>query len=102
MEGLRIPLHQCDRRTALRAECEAFYALCGRAKAPATRFHDTRHSCGTLLHVRGAGPNATKRYVHPNDADILEAMVEVRGRHRIGHNPEKANSEERREASAIN
>ena len=45
--------------------------------------------------------NTTKRYVHPSDADILEAMEKVRGGHKIGHNPENANSEEARESSAI-
>lgn len=29
--------------------------------------------------------NTTKRYVHPNEADILEAMEKVQGGHKIGH-----------------
>jgi len=31
--------------------------------------------------------NTTKRYVHPSDADILEAMERVRTRHKSGHTP---------------
>ena len=34
--------------------------------------------------------NTTKRYVHPSDADILEAMEKVRGGHKNGHTPETA------------
>jgi len=29
--------------------------------------------------------NTTKRYVNPNDEDILEAMERVRGGHKYGH-----------------
>ena len=29
--------------------------------------------------------NTTKRYVHPSDDDILEAMERVRGGHKYGH-----------------
>jgi integrase len=32
----------------------AFHALCDRAGVPRLRFHDTRHTCGTLLHAQGA------------------------------------------------
>jgi integrase len=71
-----------------------------------------RHTCITrwakhmdpfTLHVLAGHTdmNTTKRYVHPSDADILEAMEKVRGGHKIGHNPENANSEETREVSAI-
>jgi integrase len=71
-----------------------------------------RHTCITrwakhmdpfTLHVLAGHTdmNTTKRYVHPSDADILEAMEKVRGGHKIGHNPENANSEETRGASAI-
>jgi hypothetical protein len=31
--------------------------------------------------------NTTKRYVHPSDDDILEAMERVRGGHKYGHSP---------------
>ncbi len=71
-----------------------------------------RHTCITrwakhmdpfTLHVLAGHTdmNTTKRYVHPSDADILEAMEKVRGGHRIGHNPESANSEGTRERPAI-
>ena len=29
--------------------------------------------------------NTTKRYVHPSEADILEAMEKIRGVHKTGH-----------------
>ncbi len=63
------PLHE-------RNVSEVFYALCKSAEVPAIRFHDTRHSCGTLLHVQGADPfiiqtvlghsqlSTTRRYTH--------------------------------------
>ena len=71
-----------------------------------------RHTCITrwakhidpfTLHILAGHTdmNITKRYVHPSDADILEAMEKVRGGHRIGHNPENAKSEEMREVFAI-
>ena len=54
----------------------AFHKLCDAAKVPRMRVHDTRHSCGTLLHVQGADPfmiqtvlghsqlTTTRRYTH--------------------------------------
>ena len=63
------PLH--ERNTS-----EAFHQVCDRANVPRIRFHDTRHSCGTLLHVQGADPfiiqkvlghsqlSTTRRYTH--------------------------------------
>jgi integrase len=71
-----------------------------------------RHTCITrwakhmdpfTLHVLAGHTdmNTTKRYVHPSDADILEAMEKVRGGHKIGHNPETAISEGTPEVSAI-
>ena len=65
---------------------EAFYTLCGRAKVPMIRFHDTRHSCGTLLHVQGADPfiiqkvlghsqlSTTRRYTHV-PVEVTKAAV---------------------------
>src|SRR5258706_2657065 len=55
-----------------------------------------RHTCITrwskymdpfTLHVLAghADMNTTKRYVHPSDADILEAMERVRSGHKSGH-----------------
>ena len=46
---LGAPLHE-------RNVSQAFHLVCDRAKVPRIRFHDTRHSCGTLLHVQGADP----------------------------------------------
>jgi integrase len=71
-----------------------------------------RHTCITrwakhvdpfTLHVLAGHTdmNTTKRYVHPSDADILEAMEKVRSGHKIGHSPENANFKEAREVSAI-
>lgn len=63
------PLHE-------RNVSEAFHHVCDRANVPRIRFHDTRHSCGTLLHVQGADPfiiqrvlghsqlSTTRRYTH--------------------------------------
>jgi integrase len=53
-----------------------FHSICDRAEIPRLRFHDTRHTCGTLLHVQGADIfvikqvlghtqlSTTKRYTH--------------------------------------
>jgi integrase len=60
-----------------------------------------RHTCITrwakymdpfILHVLAghADMNTTKRYVHPSDADILEAMEKVRTGHKSGHSPKIA------------
>lgn len=63
------PLHESN-------VTKAFHAICDKAKVPRLRFHDTRHTCGTLLHVQGADPfiikevlghsqlSTTKRYAH--------------------------------------
>lgn len=63
------PLHE-------RNVSEAFYAVCDTAQVPRIRFHNTRHSCGTLLHAQGATTftiqtvlghsqlSTTKRYTH--------------------------------------
>jgi integrase len=63
------PLHE-------RNITQAFHLTCDRANVPRIRFHDTRHSCGTLLHVQGADPfiiqkvlghsqlSTTRRYTH--------------------------------------
>lgn len=64
-----------------------------------------RHTCITrwskymdpfTLHVLAghADMNTTKRYVHPSDADILEAMERVRAGHKTGHTPKTMVSEE--------
>jgi len=63
-----------------------------------------RHTCITrwakymdpfILHVLAghADMNTTKRYVHPSDADILEAMEKVRTGHKSGHTPKIVVSE---------
>lgn len=85
---LGAPLHE-------RNVSEAFHALCDRAKVPRIRFHDTRHSCGTLLNAQGASPftiqrvlghsqlSTTKRYTHvPIEVtkaalDGVESLVEA-------------------------
>ena len=55
---------------------KVFHAICDTAGIPRLRFHDTRHTCGTLLHVQGADVfvikdvlghsqlSTTKRYTH--------------------------------------
>ena len=45
-----------------------------------------RHTCITRCVLAGhTDMNTTKRYVHPSDEDILEAMERVRGGHKYGH-----------------
>ena len=72
-----------------------------------------RHTCITgwakhmdpfILHVLAGHTdmNTTKRYVHPNEADILEAMEKVRGGHKIGHSPKNSDSESPLECPVIN
>jgi integrase len=63
------PLHERD-------ISEAFHLACDHAKVARIRFHDTRHTCGTLLHAQGANPfviqkvlghsqlSTTRRYTH--------------------------------------
>jgi hypothetical protein len=46
--------------------------------------------------------NTTKRYVHPSDADVLEAMEKVRDGHNSGHKPENVNSLVEMKSAAIN
>jgi integrase len=71
-----------------------------------------RHTCITrwskymdpfTLHVLAghADMNTTKRYVHPSDADILEAMEKVRRGHKTGHTPKTAIPEEFKESPAF-
>jgi integrase len=71
-----------------------------------------RHTCITrwskymdpfTLHVLAghADMNTTKRYVHPSDADILEAMEKVRSGHKTGHTQESVTSEVFKESPAF-
>jgi hypothetical protein len=55
------------------------------------------------LHVLAghADMNTTKRYVHPSDADILEAMEKVRSGHKTGHTQESVTSEVFKESPAF-
>jgi integrase len=87
---LGAPLHE-------RNVSQAFHLACDRAKVPRIRFHDTRHSCGTLLHVQGADPfiiqkvlghsqlSTTRRYTHVPAAvtktalDGLESLFQSAG-----------------------
>jgi len=75
-------------------------------------FYTFRHTCITrwakymdpfILHILAghADMNTTKRYVHPSDADILEAMEKVRTGHKSGHSPKTAVSEAFAEMPAI-
>ena len=45
--------------------------------------------------------NTTKRYVHPSDEDILEAMERVQSGHKTGHTPKTTIAEESLESAAI-
>ena len=64
-----------------------------------------RHTCITrwakhldpfTLHIVAGHTdmNTTKRYVHPSDADIREAMEKVQGGHKIGHSAESITFED--------
>jgi len=65
----------------------AFEKLCTRANVPRIRLHDTRHSCGTLLHLQGADPfiiqrvlghsqlSTTRRYTHVPAAVTKAALT---------------------------
>jgi integrase len=64
------PLHE-------RNVSEAFYALCDRAKVPRIRFHDTRHSCGTLLHVQGADPFTIAKVLGHSQLSTTRRYTEV-------------------------
>jgi len=72
-----------------------------------------RHTCITrwakymdpfTLHVLAGHTdmNTTKRYVHPSDADILEAMEKVRGGHKTGHTPQTSDPDGSQESPAMN
>ena len=45
--------------------------------------------------------NTTKRYTHPNEADIREAMAKVWGGHRTGHSAEKSFAQPSTESPVI-
>jgi integrase len=98
------PLHE-------RNVSEAFYALCGRAKVPAIRFHDTRHSCGTLLHVQGADPfiiqtvlghsqlSTTRRYTHVPVEVTKAAVTGLESLFEVTRDKRKAEEEKKRAAA---
>lgn len=46
--------------------------------------------------------NTTQRYVHPSDADVLEAMEKVRTGHKFGHSAKTSASDDHVEPAAIN
>jgi integrase len=76
------PLHKRNVLTAFHKSCDA-------AGVPRIRFHDTRHTCGTLLHAQGAGEftiqaalrhaqlSTTRRYVHVPTDVVKEAVTRV-------------------------
>ena len=55
------------------------------------------------LHVLAghADMNTTKRYVHPSDDDIREALEKVRGGHKSGHSPENRTLESLTESAVM-
>lgn len=63
-----------------------------------------KHIDPYTLHVLAghADMNTTKRYVHPNEADIIEAMEKVRGGHKSGHIAETTPKTPSAESAAIN
>jgi integrase len=95
------PLHQ-------RNVTEAFHKLCDAASVPRIRFHDTRHSCGTLLHLQGADPftigkvlghsqlATTRRYTHVPAAVIKTAVT---GLETLIETARKSQQEKEREAA---
>lgn len=76
-------------------------------------FYTLRHTCITrwakhidpfTLHILAGHTdmNTTKRYVHPSEEDILEAMEKVQGGHKNGHSAKTELSREKRELSVVN
>lgn len=65
---------------------KAWRVACKRAKVPVIRFHDARHSTGSMLHAAGASPftimeilghsqiSTTKRYTHTPVAVLEDAL----------------------------
>ena len=89
------------------------HAAAREASGVAFVFYTLRHTCITgwakhmdpfILHLLAGHTdmNTTKRYVHPNDEDVLEAMEKVRGGHKIGHSPKISGSESPQEIPVIN
>jgi integrase len=83
------------------------------SKVPAFVLYTLRHTCITrwakhmdpfTLHKLAGHTdmNTTKRYVHPSDEDVLEAMERVRSGHKFGHRPESAALAKEPDSSAIN
>jgi integrase len=68
---------------------KAWKVACQRAKVPVIRFHDARHSTGSMLHAAGASPftimevlghsqiSTTKRYTHTPVAVLEDALTKV-------------------------
>jgi integrase len=56
---------------------EMFHALCDRAGVPSIRLHDTRHTCGTLLHVQGADPFVIKEILGHAQLSTTEIYTHV-------------------------
>jgi integrase len=69
-----------------------FAALAKVAKVPAIRLHDARHTCGTLMHLRGvpiavisawlghaSAAFTMKTYVHSQDVELATAGATLRG-----------------------
>jgi integrase len=83
------------------------------SKVPAFVLYTLRHTCITrwakhmdpfTLHKLAGHTdmNTTKRYVHPSDEDVLEAMERVRSGHKFGHRPENSAVAKETDSAAIN
>ena len=63
-----------------------------------------KHMDPYILHVLAGHTdmNTTKRYVHPNEADIIEAMGKVQSGHSFGHTPKSPPENPTGESPVIN
>jgi integrase len=109
------------KRQHAKAVSEATRMLSEESKDPERAFagfelYTLRHTCltrwaphmdpWTLAYLAGhSNMNTTKRYVHPQEQTILDAMEKaraVKGGHSFGHNPKNEAEGPRGESAAIN
>jgi integrase len=64
------PLHE-------RNVSEAFHQLCDACGVPRIRFHDTRHTCGTMLHALGASPFTIQKILGHSQLSTTRRYTQV-------------------------
>jgi integrase len=91
-EGRHVVVDELGRPYRPEWFSKRFAALSKAAKVPTIRLHDARHTCGTLMHLRGvpiavisawlghASASFTmKTYVHSQDVELANAGATLRG-----------------------